>query len=134
MPRPPSRYPTELELEILKLIWRDGSLPAADVRDKLADEIGRDLAHTSVITTLNVMTDKGYLSRKRNGKSFLFRAKVRENTISRGMIGDLVDRVFDGSAAAMMLKLIESRNITSDELQEVEKLVSELKQKSKSKK
>lgn len=130
MPRPRSRYPTELELEILKILWREGTLATSAVRDKLAEETGRDLAPTSVITTLNVMVKKGYLSRRREGKSCLFRARVRENTISKGMIGDLVDRVFDGSAEAMMLKLIESRNITSDELDRVEELVRELKKKS----
>lgn len=131
MPRPPSRYPTEHELEILKIIWRHGALSASAVRDKLAEESGRDLAHTSVITTLNVMTDKGYLSRKKDGKSFRFRARVRENTISKGMVGDLVDRVFGGSAGAMMLNLVESQNLSAEELNQLDELVRNLKNKSK---
>jgi len=126
MPRPPSRYPTELELEILKILWRDGALPTSAVRDKLAD-VGRDLAHTSVITTLNVMTDKGYLSRKKDGKSFRFRARVREHTVSKGMVGDLVDRVFDGSASALMLRLVESRDMSADDIAKLEALVDKLK-------
>ncbi len=127
MSRPASRYPTELELEILKIIWRHGALPTSSVRDKLAEETGRDLAHTSVITTLNVMTDKGYLARKKDGKSFRFRARVRENTISKGMVGDLLDRVFDGSAAAMMLNLVESQGLSPDDLNELDELLRNLK-------
>lgn len=126
MPRPASRYPTELELAILKVLWQHGPLPTAGVRDRLAEN-GRDLAHTSVITTLNVMTDKGYLTRKRKGRSFIFRPKVREQTISKGMIGDLVDRVFDGSASAMMLRLVESQNISPEELDRLEQMVQALK-------
>lgn len=130
MARPPSRYPTELELLILKILWRDGALPTTTIREKLAQEHGRDLAPTSVITTLNVMKGKGYLARKRDGKSYVFRARVREHTVTKGMIGDLVDRVFDGSATAMMLRLVESRDLGPDELDRLENLVRELKVKS----
>lgn len=128
MPRPPARYPTGLELDILKILWREGMLATSAVRDKLAEEVGRDLAPTSVITTLNVMTKKGYLTRKREGKACHFRARVRENTISKGMVGDLVERVFDGSAGAMMLNLIKNQNLTPDDLSELESLVQQLKQ------
>lgn len=128
MPRPPARYPTDLELDILKILWREGTLATSAVRDKLAEEAGRDLAPTSVITTLNVMTDKGYLTRKRDGKRCLFRARVRENTISKGMVGDLVERVFDGSAGAMMLNLVEHQKLTPNDLSDLENLVKQLKQ------
>lgn len=127
MPRPPARYPTDLELDILKILWREGTLATSTVRERLAKEAGRDLAPTSVITTLNVMTDKGYLTRKRDGKRCLFRARVRENTISKGMVGDLVERVFDGSARAMMLNLVEHQKLTPDDLSELENLVKQLK-------
>jgi len=127
MPRNPSRYPTELELEILKILWHHGPMPTGSIREKLAREAGRDLAPTSVITTLNVMKDKGYVSRKRDGKSYVFRARVREHTVSKGMIGDLVDRVFDGSASALMLRLVESRGVSPQEIEQLEQLVRDLK-------
>lgn len=128
MARPAARYPTELELDILKILWREGTLSTSVVRDMLAEQVGRDLAPTTVITTLNVMTRKGYLSRTRKGKACLFRPRVREHTVSKGMVGDLVERVFEGSASAMMLKLIESQKLSEQELDEVESLIQNLRE------
>lgn len=129
MGRPPSRYPTELELTILKLLWREGPLPALKVRDLLADEAEHDIAVTSVITTMNTMVEKGYLSRERAGRAFVYTAEAEEKAVSKGILRDVVDRVFDGSASALMLHLIEDRNITASERQELEAMVERLSQK-----
>ena len=132
MPRPPARYPTELELTILKILWEDGQLSTSAVRDRLAERAQRDLAPTTVITTLNVMTRKGYLTRERVGKACYFRARVRETTVSKGMVGDLVQRVFGGSPGAMMLNLIENQKFSPQDLGELEAAVRRLKGESQS--
>ena len=72
MPRPGSEHPTELELEILKVLWDEAPLPVRDVRARLAEQAGRTLTHSSVITMLNIMVGKGYLKRHKEGKSFFF--------------------------------------------------------------
>lgn len=126
MSRPPARYPTELELTILKLFWRDGALTSLQVRDLLADEEGRDIAPTSAITTLNTMVDKGYLSRQRDGRAYIYTAEVEADTVSRGILRDVVDRVFDGSASSLMLHLINDRKLSAKELSELESLVKRL--------
>ena len=74
MPRPASKYPTDLELLILKVLWQNSPLLARDVQAALADD-GRKLARTSVITTLNTMVDKKYLSRKKKANTYLFTAE-----------------------------------------------------------
>lgn len=84
--------------------------------------MGRESAHTSVITTLNTMCDKGYLRRKKDGKAFLFSPAVDEADVSGGMLKDLVSKVFDGSASAVMLRLIESEDIDKDEVKELRRL------------
>ena len=114
MPRHPSQYPTELELEILKILWRDGVSPVRHVRDELA--VQRDLAYTSVMTTMNIMTDKGYLRRTRKKGGYVYKPCItRESTASR-MMGDVVNRVFAGSAVAAMLHLVETGDIDETEL------------------
>src|SRR5688500_2644184 len=102
MARPASPHPTELELEILKIIWRTGPATVRQVREALAP--GRKLAHTSVITIMNIMTDKGYLSRTIEGNTYAYQAKVKAHAIRRRMMSDVVRRLFDGSAIAMVLK------------------------------
>lgn len=124
MARPSSDYPTELELEILKILWRDSPLLVRDVQNELAHgSAERELAYSSVITIMNIMFRKGYLKRKKDGKSFLFSPKVTEQQVNRGMLGDLVNRVFDGSAKAVVLELLETTDISPDELKELRRLI-----------
>lgn len=124
MPRPVSRHPTELEHSILKVLWRDQPLLARDVQAALAEQ-GRPLAKTTVITTLNTMVRKRYLARKRLANSFLFRSRVTEEQVAGRLLDDVVDRVFDGSTAAVVLKLFDDREIDTAELQELRRLIDQ---------
>ena len=124
MARQESEHPTELELEILKVLWDESPLPVREVRARLATEADRPLAHSSVITMLNIMHRKGFLRRRKEGKSFLFTPKVKKESVSGGMMGDLLSRVFDGSPSAMMLNLLETADIGADELAEIRKLIN----------
>ena len=121
MVRPHSTHPTDLELQILKILWKQSPLPVRDIRSALAQQ-GRDSAHTSVITTLNSMFDKGYLKRKKDGNAFLFSPAVVRDKVSRNMLGDLVERVFDGSAFDVMLSLFEASDLDEDEVKELRRL------------
>ena len=120
----PEQHPTELELMILKILWEESPLLVRDIRTRLA-ESGRDLAHTSVITTLNTMCDKRQLRRKKEGKAFLFSPRVKQDRVSNSMLGDLVDRVFDGSAKELMLNLFDQSEIDLDEIKELRKLLDQ---------
>ena len=124
MPRPAAEHPTELELRILKILWQEAPLQVRDVRQQLADS-GRDIAHTSVITTLNTMVRKGYLKRIKDGKAFRFAPKVVPEAIKRNMLGDMINRVFDGSATAAMLSLFDSANVDTGELKELRRLINQ---------
>ncbi|MDB5385531.1 MAG: mecI 2 [Planctomycetaceae bacterium] len=122
MGRTSSGHPTELELLILKILWQRAPLPVREIRQALVEQ-GRDLAHTTVITTLNVMVRKKYLDRTQQANAFLFGPLITREQVSEGMLGDLVQRVFDGSAAAVMLSLFECAQIDSDELKELRQII-----------
>ncbi len=124
MARPGSEHPTELELEILKVLWDEAPLPVRDVRARLEETAGRTLTHSSVITMLNIMVRKGYLRRKKDGKAFLFSPKVEKQSVTGGMVGDMLSRVFDGSSADMVLNLIETAELDAEELGELRRLIS----------
>jgi len=122
MARPASKHPTELELEILKILWREGPSPGRTVRDALVGF--RDLAYTSVMTILNIMVDKGYLRRRKRGGRYRYEARVTQEATTRRMLKDIVERAFDGSAATVMLKLLETADIEDDELVRLRELVT----------
>ncbi len=125
MARRPSRFPTELELQILKILWKDGALSVREIRMALVENERRELAHTTVVTTLHTMTDKRLVYRERvNGKAYNFSARVAEQEVSSGMLDDLLIRVFDGSAAALVLNLLDSEQVGDEEHRELRRLIN----------
>ena len=118
--------PTELELLILKVLWKAGGpLIVREVRERLADDEGRDLAHTTVVTTLHTMTDKKLVRRRQvNAKAYSFEARVAEDEVSRGMLEELLTRVFDGSASALLVSLLDSEQVSDDEHRELRRLIN----------
>ena len=115
MARPPSQHPTELELEILKVIWRDGPSNVRHVRDELA--AWRDLAYTSVMTIMNIMTHKGYLRRAKEGNSFTYHPRITERTTTRKMLMDVVDRAYNGSVSLAIDSLLDGQTLDVEERQ-----------------
>lgn len=123
MARPASEHPTERELQILKILWEESPLTVREIRDAMSQR-GRNLAHTSVITMLGTMVDKGQVKRlePEQGKAFRFAPAQQQQQVARRMLGDLVDRVFDGSAEAVMLGLFDVSSLDEDEVKSLRRL------------
>ena len=125
MARPRSEYPTELELQILKILWNEAPLSVQQVREALATmPFSRQLTHSSVITVLNIMVRKKYLSRTKQSRAFYFDPIVTEQQTNRGMLGDIVNRVFDGSATAVMLELLATSDLDLEELKDIRRIIN----------
>lgn len=126
MPRPASKHPTDGELEILRILWTNGSSSLAEVCQALRAE--RDVATTTVATMLRVMLDKGLVKRKDAGPSggqrgYRWSAAVTQQKTAGSMVGKLVDGVFEGSASRLVAHLVETEKLSVQELAELEKLV-----------
>ena len=120
-----SAKPSDLELLILQTLWSQSPLTAREIREFL-EQRNRPLAHTSVITTVQRMVDKQLLAQLDpvKGKAFRFAPLVEENEVSNRMLGDLVNRVFDGSAEAVMMSLFDVTNLDSEDLAGLRKLLN----------
>src|SRR5260370_2774495 len=123
MARPNTRHPTDLELAILKVLWQKSSQTGGAVRDILA-AAGRELTHSSVITIMNIMVRKKYLRRTKRGRAFEYDPLVEGRGVNRRMLNDMVNRVFDGSAAAVLLELLETSDVSQNELAEIRRLIN----------
>jgi BlaI family penicillinase repressor len=123
MARPASEHPTELELSILKVLWQKAPKTVDEVREALA-AAGRELTHSSVITIMNIMVGKGYLQRAKKGRAFEFTPLLEENSVGQSMVQDLLSRVFDGSARSLVLQLLETADVDSDELAAIRQLIN----------
>ncbi len=123
MARPKLEHPTQLELQILKLLWQRSPLPVREVRQALI-EAGRDVAHTSVITTLNAMTRKKYLRRSMQGNACMFAPRISRENVQGGMLSDMVNRVYDGSAKELVLGLFDCGELDAEDLKELRALIN----------
>jgi predicted transcriptional regulator len=126
MARPKEDHPTSGELEVLKVLWQRGPSTVRDVLEVLNET--RPRAYTSVMSLMNVMTDKGQLVRREKGRAFVYEpACVREATLG-SMVADLLGRAFEGSASQLVAHLLDQTRPDSSELDEIRKAISQYKQ------
>jgi len=123
MARPRHKNPTPAELEVLQIIWEHGPCTVREVMNLLSPK--RHRAYTSVMSLMNVMADKGMLKQKAEGKAFVYSEKVSRDKTQSRMLGDLLNRVFDGSASALVTHLLRQAKPNSEELEEIHKTITE---------
>jgi predicted transcriptional regulator len=117
---------TPLELEIMQVLWQDGPSTVNDVRPRLTSQ----LAYTTVQTMLNVLLRKGKVKRVQEGRAFRYAPTVDRKRASGTALQDLVRRMFGGSPEALLLAMVESRQIGPRELERLNQMVAEAEKKS----
>ena len=115
--------PTEAELEILRALWRRGPSTVRDVHG----EIGERTGYTTVLKLMQIMTDKGLVARDDERRTHVYRAAQPEAQTLKRIAGDLLDRAFGGSARKLVAAALSSKRATPEELDEIRKLLDEMK-------
>jgi BlaI family penicillinase repressor len=115
----------DLQLKIMKVLWDRQEATVADVHSALGP--GADLAYTTIATMLRKMETRGLVKHRTEGRSFVYRAAVGAEEVSRSMTDHLVDRVFAGSLADVVSHLLTNREVSRAELSQLEKLIAEKK-------
>jgi predicted transcriptional regulator len=121
MARSASKHPTDVELEILRVLWERGPSSLSDVCEALRRQ--RDVATTTVATMLRVMLDKRLVKRSPAERGHLWSAAVTQAAAAQSMVGKLVDGIFNGSASRLVAHLVEAGDLTADELSELRELI-----------
>jgi BlaI family penicillinase repressor len=115
----------DLQLRIMQVLWQQSEAAVSDVHHILASE--RDLAYTTIATMLRKMEAKGLVNHRLEGRSFIYRAAVAAETVSKGMADHLLEKLFEGSLADMVNHLLRTREVSRDELSKLEQLIAERK-------
>jgi predicted transcriptional regulator len=106
---------TPLELEIMQVLWQEGGCTVSEVQPRLQ----ATLAYTTVQTMLNVLLRKKKVVRVQEGRAFRYKAAVSRERATSGALKDLVGRMFGGSPEAMLMAMVDTRQITAEELERV---------------
>ena len=126
MPRRRSPQPTEVELAILRVLWDRGPSTVREVMDVLNET--RPRAYTSVMSLLNVMTDKKLVVREPRGRAFVYRPKTDRGRTLRRMVGDLLGRAFEGSTSQLVAHLLDQTKPSAEELEEIRRAIEKYRQ------
>ena len=113
--------PTDGELLILNVLWRRGPSTVRRVHEELAPQ--RDTGYTTTLKLLQIMHEKGLVRRDTSERSHVYEAACGEAAVKRGVVGDLLDRVFEGSARQLVMQALEAGKVSADELRQIRLLI-----------
>jgi BlaI family transcriptional regulator, penicillinase repressor len=121
--RKPHPTLTTQELALMKIVWRRRTATVREVYEDLRET--RRIAYTTVMTMMNVLAAKGYVTRTKDDRAFRYRPAQQERTVVTSMVREFVNRVFDGASRPLLLHLSKDRNLTAKERQELRRLIEE---------
>jgi BlaI family penicillinase repressor len=124
MARPPASQPTEVELQILRVLWERGPSTVRQIHDALSAAKGTNYSTTGKM--VSVLVDKGLLKRGEDVRPLVYRPVKTRQATQRTMLRDLIRRAYDGSAGSLVLQALSSQRATPEELTEIRRLLDEL--------
>jgi predicted transcriptional regulator len=115
--------PTAAELEILRVLWSRGPSTVREVHESLQEK--KSLGYTSVLKFLQIMTTKGTVRRNETHRAHVYEACLPAEQTKRQLAGDMLQRVFEGSASQLMMHALAGRKASQEEIQELRRILDE---------
>ena len=116
--------PTDAELAILRILWRRGPSTVRQVHEDL--ERRSATGYTTVLKLLQIMTEKGLVERDESERAHVYAARLPEEQTLGQLVGDLLDRAFEGSSSRLVMRALESRPATREELAEIRRMLDSM--------
>lgn len=126
MPGRPSKVLTEVELELMHIVWEQGEATTASVREALSSK--RESAGSTVRTMLGILERKGYLKHRVKGNRYIYKPVIDRKEATRRMICHLADRICEGSTNLLMKYMLELEEVSGEELEEIKRWIEEKEQ------
>lgn len=118
--------PTESELEILQILWQQGPSTVREVNDRLNE--GREVGYTTTLKLMQIMIDKGLVSRNTENRTHIYVPAVKESAVQQQMLRKFVDTTFRGSAMKMVMQALGNHEASPEELAEIKALIDKMDQ------
>ena len=117
--------PTESELEILQVLWDKQQATVREVHEELAAT--KDVGYTTTLKLMQIMFEKGLVSRDDSSKTHIYRPAVSREKTQKHLVGKMIDNLFSGSPAQLVMQALGNHKASDDELEEIQKLLNALK-------
>lgn len=116
--------PTESELEILQMIWQHGPSTVRDINDRLNEK--REVGYTTTLKLMQIMFEKGLLTRDRDGKSHIYAASAKQADTQKKLLDEFVENTFGGSAMSLVMSALGNAKTSPDEIRQIRALLNEI--------
>ncbi|KQN36810.1 transcriptional regulator [Pedobacter sp. Leaf41] len=116
--------PTEGEMEILQVLWQKGLATVREVHEALNK---KDSGYTTTLKLMQIMHEKGLVERDTNQKTHIYKAIVSKDKTEKQMVSKMIDNVFNGSAARLVMQALGNHSASADEIDEIKKYLDGLK-------
>ena len=118
--------PTDAELEILHVLWAEGPSTVRQVHEKLSQS--REIGYTTALKLMQIMYDKGLLTRDAEARSHTYTANVSQEDTQRNLVDRFVETAFRGSASKLVMQVLGQHKASREELDEIKALLNDLNQ------
>ena len=119
--KPPVTRLGRLETQIMNVVWRRGSATVHDVKAALGR--GKKPAYSTVLTMMRKLEGKGYLEHEVEARKFVYRTTIDRQDVRRSVLGELVERLFDGSPSLLVTSLLQQDSLSDGEMSEIKRLI-----------
>lgn len=119
--------PTESELEILQILWKNGTATVRDVHEELAQS--KEVGYTTTLKLMQIMHEKGLVKRDESMRTHVYQAAVNKEKTQKHLLTKMIDSLFGGSSTQLVLQALGSsdQKVSAEELEEIQKLIENLK-------
>lgn len=112
-----------LEMQIMNVVWERESATVHDVKDALGK--GRKPAYSTILTMMRKLEAKGYLDHDVDNRTYVYRPTISQNVARKSILGDIIDRLFEGSPTLLLNSLVEQNQVSREELNQLQELIKE---------
>jgi predicted transcriptional regulator len=118
--------PTESELEVLKVLWQMGRATVKQVNEEINKT--KETGYTTTLKIMQIMFEKGLVSKNADGKQHIFEAKIGEGDTQKSLLNRFIDSTFQGNAMSLVMQALGNHHASEEELSELKKLIQQLEQ------
>ncbi len=116
--------PTESELEILQILWKNGAATVRQVNDELSRH--KDVGYTTTLKIMQIMYEKNLVTRTEEGRYHIYQAAIEEESTQKLLLDRFIDATFRGSASRMVMQALGNQSVSKDELDEIKAWIETL--------